>query len=180
MSESESTATASKRGRPRNVEEDYAPQAGNEALVLTCGPMAYPVTFNYSSPHHHFHSGLNRILMVLPELLSRLVPPGELPYEAEGNVRNVVANATATVSDYMILCDASAGAFDVSLPTATAMGKTLIIVKVDSSVNAVTVVPFGNDRIQGAASLSLSAQWAKAILSADGVSGWLDQGTGMI
>jgi hypothetical protein len=123
---------------------------------------------------------LNRVMMVLPDLIDRISPEEAEVYAAEQNVVRKAANYTATMSDYLILCDASAGAFVVSLPSATHVGKTLVIVKVDSTANAVTVTPFGNDTIEGASSKTLSAQYDKIIVTADGVSTWLDEGTGEI
>lgn len=159
-------------------EDEYPPQAGNTSLTIVTGPPSNPRTFTFSSPHRHFSPELNRVMMNLPELLERISPEESEVYQAEQNVVRKAANYTATLSDYLVLCDASAGGFVVSLPTATAMGKTLVIVKTDSTGNAITLTPFGNDTIQGSTSLSLSAQWAKAILTADGVTTWIDEGTG--
>lgn len=80
----------------------------------------------------------------------------------------------------LILCDCSAGSIIVSLVSATKAGKTLVIVKVDSTANTVTVTPFGNDMIEGDPSKTLAAQYDKAILTANGVSVWLDEGTSEI
>jgi hypothetical protein len=51
---------------------------------------------------------------------------------------------------------------------------------VDSTANAVTVTPFGNDTIEGGPSKTLASQYDKAILTANGVSAWIDEGTGEI
>jgi hypothetical protein len=124
--------------------------------------------------------GLNNILLVLPELLSRIVPEEEL-YGGEAlNVRQVAANTTATESDGVILCDCSAGGIVVSLFSATKSGRTLIIIKTDTSDNAVTISAFGNDLVEGSASKSLSAQYQKAILLANGISSWYDLGSGQV
>jgi type IV secretory pathway TrbF-like protein len=116
-------------------------------------------------------------MSLLPELLERLGPVEAAPYAGTVNVRRVAANTTATPSDGMILCDASAGAFVVQLPTAVNVGLTLVIVKVDTSGNAITVTPFGNDTIESGTSKTLAAQWQKLVITADGVSAWIDEST---
>jgi len=161
-------------------EENYPPRAGNTVLTLVTGSADHPVTFTYSSPHHHFHIGLNKVMMILRDLIERISPAEAGVYAEEQNVRQTAVSTAATDSDYLILCDCSAGGIIVTLVSATKAGKTLVIVKVDSSANAVTVTPFGNDTIEGAASKTLSAQYDKAILTANGISTWLDEGTGEI
>jgi hypothetical protein len=157
----------------RDIVNEYPPRASNTELTLTIGSVTNPRTFTYSSPHQHFARGLNSVMMVLPDLINRISPETPEVYASQQNVVHKVANYTATPSDYLILCDTSAGAFAVSLPSAINVGLTLVIVKTDSSGNAVTIAPFGNDTIQGAASKSLSAQYDKIILTADGVSNWI-------
>jgi hypothetical protein len=84
------------------------------------------------------------------------------------------------MGDSVIIVDTSMGDVTVSLPSATHSGKRLIIVKETSDGNSVTVTPFGNDTIQNDVSKTLSTQWQKAILKADGVSNWLDLGTNQV
>lgn len=166
--------------RSRDKEDEYPPQSGNTELSLVVGSPANPRTFTFSSPHRHFSPELNRVMLVLPELISRVSPEEAEVYAPEQNVRQVAVNTTATESDYLILCDCSAGGIIVSLVSATKAGKTLVIVKVDSTANAVTVTPFGNDTIEGNPSKTLSTKYDKAILTADGVSTWIDEGTSEI
>ena len=161
-------------------EEEYPPRAGNTELTIVSGPPTNPRTFTFSSPHHHFTRGLNGVMLVLPELLERIAPEEAGVYAPGQNVRQTAVNTVATESDYLILCDCSAGGIAVSLFSATKAGRTLVIVKVDSSGNAVTVTPFGNDTIESAASKTLTAQYDKVILTANGVSTWIDEGTGEI
>jgi len=65
-------------------------------------------------------------------------------------------------------------------PSATLQGKALILIKETSDANTVTITPFGNDTIEASTSKTLSTQWQKAILKADGVANWLDLGTGLV
>lgn len=72
---------------------------------------------------------------------------------------SVVTKTTAytlTVDDSVILCDASAGAFTLTLPAAsTANGVVYRIKKIDSSFNAITIDPNGTELIEGQATASL-------------------------
>jgi hypothetical protein len=130
----------------------------------------------FSSPQKHFFQGLNAAIMSVPEILNRLAPEEPEVYAGEQNIRQTAVSTTATESDYMILCDTSAGGLVVSLFSATKAGRTLVIVKVSNDGNAVTVTAFGNDTIEGATAKSLTSQYQKAILTADGVSTWIDEG----
>jgi len=67
-----------------------------------------------------------------------------------GQTTSVTAAYTAILTDHAIACNASAGAFTISLPTAVGInGKEYIIIKTDSSSNAVTVDPSGTETIDG-------------------------------
>jgi hypothetical protein len=164
----------------RNIEEEWPPQSGNTSLTLTMGPTDHPTNFVFSSPHHRYAERLQQLMMLLPELESRICPESEL-YGGEGlNVRSVAADTTATESDGVILCNCSAGPITVSLFSATREGRTLIIAKTDATANAVTVEPFGADHIELGTSLTLSTQFRKAILVSDGVYTWLNIGTNTV
>jgi len=64
---------------------------------------------------------------------------------------------TATVNDDIILCNANGGAWTLSLFRASdAPGKSLTIIKTDSSVNMLTVDGFGSDEIFGKLTIKLS------------------------
>jgi hypothetical protein len=141
------------------------------------GPTSNPRTFTFSSPHRRFDPALEAVMLRLPTLLELLAPAEAGPYAGQQNVVRKAANYVATASDYMILCDASAGGFVVQLPTAVNVGLTLVIAKVDTSGNAITITPFGNDTIEGGSSKTLSARWQKLVITADGVSAWVDEGT---
>jgi hypothetical protein len=82
-----------------------------------------------------------------------------------------VINEAGTVTSedrQVIVCDATAAAFDVNLPiAANAASFCVRVIKKDASVNAVTILPDGAETINGAASYILAAQW-------DGVEVWCD------
>jgi hypothetical protein len=78
---------------------------------------------------------------------------------------------TGVAGDNYILVDATAGAFNVTLPAATGSGNAYTIKVVTSSANAVTVLRAGSDTIQGATSFVMSTtQWSVITLT-DYVSG---------
>ena len=67
-----------------------------------------------------------------------------------------------------VFVDATAAAVSKYLPDGTTQpDKDYYFVKTDVSVNAVTIYPFGTQTIEGAASLALAAQYAKAHLVYD-------------
>lgn len=87
--------------------------------------------------------------------------------------------ATTTASDGMDTLefykrvDCTGGARTVTLPAAsTCPGRSLLVCKVDASGNAVTVACAGSDTIQASVSISLAAQWNKALLISNGIDGW--------
>ena len=91
------------------------------------------------------------------------------------DIKQITESYTALTTDKIIWADATAGALTVTLPTvATAYdsiagsGMLLVIVKVDSSGNAVTVDGDGSETINGTATQSLSAQWDNIQLNANG------------
>jgi hypothetical protein len=76
---------------------------------------------------------------------------------------------TATDSDTVILCDAAAGTFTVTLPTAVGRaGKVFYIKKIDATVNAVTVAGDGAETIDGENTQVISTQYNALKLISDG------------
>ena len=80
---------------------------------------------------------------------------------------------TITVGAY-IRCDASAGAFALTLPLSNNLdGRALVIKKIDSTANAVTVTRQGSDLIDGATTQVLSSQYDSiSIVSDDDANTW--------
>jgi microcystin-dependent protein len=83
----------------------------------------------------------------------------------------------ATKHDTIVLVDASGGARSITLPqvslvsTAT-RGRKYMVVKTDSSLNHVTVVPNAGDSINGATSYVLFEQYQRAELWGNGGTDW--------
>ena len=81
---------------------------------------------------------------------------------------------TATIDDYAIYCDASGGAFTVTLPAvANATGLVLHTKKTDSSANAVTIDGSGSETIDGATTRVISAQYDSIMIQCDGTEWWI-------
>jgi hypothetical protein len=148
-------------------------------LTLTIPTSNGPVSFTLRAAAHEFSEKLNALEIILPSLMGIIVPESELPTGQE-LVKFVAGAYTATAGDSVIMVDTSMGNITISLPTATLMGKRLIVVKETSDANTVTVVPFGNDTVESSSDKTLSTQWAKAVLESDGVSNWIDLGTGLV
>jgi len=73
-------------------------------------------------------------------------------------------------------CDATGGAFDVHLPTASGQGgKDILIYAEHDAGNTITCVPSGVETIAGAANLALNARDA-VILTSNNVDDWMKFG----
>lgn len=77
-------------------------------------------------------------------------------------------------SHKLFRCDATSGAIIPTLPAAADAGNgfTIAFKKTDSTAHAVTITVAGSDKIDGAATFALTAQYNWAILVSDGVSEW--------
>jgi hypothetical protein len=75
----------------------------------------------------------------------------------------------ATAEDFTLLCDATGGAFSVTLPAAaSSTGRTYFIKKTDASANAVTIDANGAETIDGATTLLLEDQYEGALIRCNG------------
>jgi hypothetical protein len=86
-------------------------------------------------------------------------------------VSTKTANYTAGTSDYVLLCNATGGAFTITLPSpAGATGRIYVIKRISSGSNTVTIgTTSGASTIDGAATYSLSSQYSSVELSTDGI-----------
>jgi len=79
---------------------------------------------------------------------------------------------TALVTDYVITCDASGGAFTVNLYASSGnTGRVLEIKKTDSSANAITVDGNASETIDGQTTKTLNYQYSAMKILCDG-SNW--------
>jgi hypothetical protein len=81
---------------------------------------------------------------------------------------------TATPSDSEIRVDCTSRPVTITLPAATATGQIYRVKKIDATANAVTVACTGIDTVNGATSLTLSAQY-NGITLVDGAAGAWDR-----
>jgi hypothetical protein len=93
-----------------------------------------------------------------------------------GGVSAKVAITTGPYSagptDFMILADASSAALTITLPAASNTGMFLVVKKIDSSSNVITIAPFGTDTIEGLTSKMLESQYHSLTLVAGGNGVW--------
>jgi len=83
---------------------------------------------------------------------------------------------TLTINDSVVLCDSTAAAFTIALPTAVGItGREYVIKKIDSSANAVTVDGNAAETIDGATTYSLATQWKYVRVVSDGTN-WVITG----
>ena len=93
-------------------------------------------------------------------------------------VVSVTTTYTVLTDDsYLVLCDATAGAFTVTLPAAASSTNVRVTIKkTDVSANAVTVDGNAAETIDGAATFSLPAQWDAVTISCNGTA-WFVEAT---
>lgn len=85
-------------------------------------------------------------------------------------VVSVTTTYTVLTGDsYVVLCDATGGAFTVTLPAAASSTNIQVTLKkTDVSANAVTIDGDGAETIDGAATQSLATQWKTKTLVCNG------------
>jgi hypothetical protein len=87
-------------------------------------------------------------------------------------VNNITTNTTLTLSYRIVTCDASGGAFTVTLPAAAgAKLHTYNIKKTDSSGNAVTIDGNASETVDGDLTKSLNLQYESLTIISNG-SNW--------
>lgn len=86
---------------------------------------------------------------------------------------NVTTTYTVAADVYWVRANATGGAFTVTLPLAKDNWRRSIgVIKIDSSANAVTIGRSGSDTINGATTQSLASQYSVMEAISDGVSAW--------
>lgn len=87
-------------------------------------------------------------------------------------VATKTATYTALDTDHVILCDASTGAFTITLPaSAGRTGRMYYIKKIDSSDNPVTIDPNASELLDGGLTAVLTSQYISLTIVCDG-SNW--------
>lgn len=91
-----------------------------------------------------------------------------------GKVQSKTTTYTMLPEDDAVLCDASGGAFTVTLKTAVSMsGRSVWIKKTDSSGNAVTLDGDGSETIDGSTTQVISSQHVTLSIYSDGTQWWI-------
>ena len=89
-------------------------------------------------------------------------------------VVTITGNATLDADDTVVLCDASGGAFTVTLPAAAANEtKRYFIKKIDATSNAVTIDANGSETIDGQATQVITIQYNSPQIVSDGTEWWI-------
>lgn len=125
----------------------------------------------WNSVLKQIETSIDRIELALAAAGIALDSVGTLP---AFSVRTVTVNTGLTSSDYLVLVDATAGAVTVGLPPApTKEGAAVVIKKIDSSTNSVTVEGNVSDTIDGATSQDLLNQYDAVTVASDGTEWWI-------
>lgn len=83
-----------------------------------------------------------------------------------------ITDYTATIADYLLLCNATTAAFTLTLPTAVGItGRTYIIKKTDESFNAITIDGNGSEKIDNATAIYLYLPYDYVCIISNGT-GW--------
>ena len=90
----------------------------------------------------------------------------------KNRVVSKTANYTITAEDDLVICDATAGAMTVTLPTASGIaGVTKTIKKIDAVANVV-IEGYSTETIDGALNQTLTTQWDYMTVISNGTN-WL-------
>lgn len=89
-----------------------------------------------------------------------------------GALASKSADYAVTATDCTILATGGAGGITITLPAANASSNIVIVRKVDAGVGVITVARAGSDTIDGATSITLSAQYDTCVLLSDGSGAW--------
>jgi hypothetical protein len=80
----------------------------------------------------------------------------------------ITGDTTVTTANVVVFANATSGAIDVTTYAATSNGgKTLIIKKIDSSVNTVDIIRSGSETIDGVTTVTLRHQYESITLISD-------------
>ena len=87
-----------------------------------------------------------------------------------GAYRTVTTSGNVQSGDYLLICDATAGAITITLPPAALVpGRIYAFKRISSGANTVTIDGYAAETIDGSASHNLNPQWNSLILMTDGV-----------
>lgn len=130
----------------------------NIELSLTTGT----TIFGFKAPSPDFVRQLNNLMLILPTLQERLTPT---PLPPTGPTE-VDSNYAIQGNEVLILASAETGSITLTLPgLATLTGGTRIsIIRIDDSVNTITIAAKSGENIEGDATIQLTSLYSKASL----------------
>lgn len=147
---------------------------GSTFTTQNSGSFSGTVSHDFTNPTDVVHGRLRYDLSAETFAVYTYNGSALVPAHVWGALASKITTYTAAVTDRILLADATAGAFAITLPAASAVakGKEYTFKKTDSSVNAVTVTAAGTDTIDGAGTYALSTQYQTVTVVSDGASKW--------
>lgn len=104
----------------------------------------------------------------IDDLKAALYDLADSTYSVKVEAQTATFTASAE-NNAVFLCDATAAAVVVNLPSAVGIsGRQFTVKKTDASVNTVTIDPNGTETVDGAATRALSAQHASVTIVSNG------------
>ena len=94
-----------------------------------------------------------------------------LQFQDNEGVRKITSSYTATYNDDFLFVDSTSGAISIQLPVARG-GKSYTVVRIAGS-NNVALTPKGTDKINGAASATISSSYSPLRLKSLNGVGWI-------
>jgi len=86
-----------------------------------------------------------------------------------GTYRSVETTGNVQSGDYLLLCNSTGGAVTITLPPAALVpGRIYVFKRVNAGANNVVVDGYGAETIDGAATYTLSSQWAGVTVMSNG------------
>lgn len=86
-----------------------------------------------------------------------------------GAYRTVTTTGNVQSGDYLLICDATAGAITMTLPPAALVpGRIYAFKRINSGANAVIVDGYAAETIDGAATHTLTPQWNSVTIMSNG------------
>ncbi len=90
------------------------------------------------------------------------------------SLSTISSTYTATPTDHILLADASAGAFIITLPTSVGnSGREYIIKKIDSSLNIITIKGTSSETIDSSTTFDLELQDESVNIYSNGVNWYI-------
>jgi hypothetical protein len=90
---------------------------------------------------------------------------------------SITSTTTLQIYDCVIFANSTSGAITINLPDASkCSGKIYIFKKIDNTANAITVVPYGSQLIDGIANMAISTTYPKRWIISDGANWWIIMG----